>query len=174
MHLTKRTCCVIKQLAILYCPRFLFSTLFVDFLLKKIYLPVSENVLKSICGKYLKISSFTCSLFIVGGFQKNKNTFLPGFILGKSDIILIGSPRPFPLAAVTEKGQVIRLTSFIHTEVLGSFGTIFQHYHLSTFSMSFAMQNPRGLFILCFVLKSEATEGLFQNRKNILDFIQVA
>lgn len=129
---------------------------------KKIYIPVSENELKSICGKNFKISSFTCSLFIAGGFHKNKNTFLPGFILGKSDIILIGSPRPFLLAAVTEKGQVIRLTSFIHSEILGSFATIFQE------------QNPSSLFILCFVLKSEATEGLFQNRTNILDFIQVA
>lgn len=153
---------------------FCFQRFLLIFFWKKIYIPVSENELKSICGKNFKISSFTCSLFIAGGFHKNKNTFLPGFILGKSDIILIGSPRPFLLAAVTEKGQVIRLTSFIHSEILGSFATIFQHYHLSTFSMSFAMQNPSRLFILCFVLKSEATEGLFQNRKNILDFIQVA
>lgn len=47
MHLTKQPCRVIKQLAILYCPRFLFSTLFVGFLLKKIYIPVSENEFKS-------------------------------------------------------------------------------------------------------------------------------
>lgn len=41
MHLTKRTCCV---MAILYCPRFLFSTLFVDFLFKKYtYLSVKMN-----------------------------------------------------------------------------------------------------------------------------------
>lgn len=90
--------------------------------------------------------------------QEQKHV-LTGIYTGKIDIISIGSPRPFPLATVTEKGQVIRLTSFIHSEILGSFATIFQHYHLSTFFMSFAMQNPSRLFILGFVLKSEATEG---------------
>lgn len=121
---------------------FCFQRFLLIFIWKKIYIPVSENELKSICGKNFKISSFTCSLFIAGGFHKNKNTFLPGFILGKSDIILIGSPRPFLLAAVTEKGQVIRLTSFIHSEILGSFATIFQHYHLSTFSCRLQCKIP--------------------------------
>lgn len=85
--------------------------------------------LKSICGKVFKISSFTCNFFIAGEFYKNENTFLRGFIMGKSDIMSIGSPRPFPLPAASERGEVIRLTSFIHSEILVSHRTTFQHYH---------------------------------------------
>lgn len=121
---------------------FCFQRFLLIFLWKKIYIPVRENELKSICGKTYKISSLTCSLFIAGEFHKNKNTFLRGFILGKSDIISIGSPRHFPLATMTEKGQVIRLTSFIHSETLRSFDTIFQHYHLSTSSCRLQCKIP--------------------------------
>lgn len=112
--------------------------------------------LKSICGKVFKISSFTCNFFIAGEFYKNENTFLRGFIMGKSDIISIGSPRPFPLPAASDGA---RWSDWHHLSIRKFSWVTAQLFNIII--MSFAMQNPGRHFIFACVFKPEAIEGAF-------------
>lgn len=111
---------------------FCFQRFFFILFSKKIYIPVSENELKSICGKNFKISSFTCSLFIAGGFHNNKKHVLTGIYTGKIWYHINRITSPFSVGRCDGKGPSDPI------DIIYSFGNSREFWHnFSTLSFEY-------------------------------------